>query len=207
MQLPASLIERARALMARSPRALLGIAGAPGAGKSTVAQLLAEAIGSNAVIVPMDGFHLANQELTRLGRAQRKGAPDTFDAAGYRALLERLRVPQEGEVVYAPFFDRALEEGIAGAIAVPASTRLVISEGNYLLLPEDGWAPVAELFDECWYVAVPGDLRRQRLVERHCRYGRTLEQAQAWVRDTDEPNALRIEAHRHRAALQVPWDQ
>lgn len=207
MQLPSSLIERARALMERSPRVLLGIAGAPGAGKSTVAQLLAEAIGPSAVIVPMDGFHLANQELARLGRAARKGAPDTFDAAGYRALLARLRKPNAQEVVYAPFFDRALEEGIAGAIAVPAEAHLVISEGNYLLLPEQGWAPVAELFDECWYVAVPGELRRQRLVERHCRFGRTLEQAKAWVRDTDEPNAVLIEAHRHRAALQVPWDQ
>lgn len=205
MELPDGLVQRARQLMASRPRTLLGLAGAPGAGKSTVARLLAEALGNAAVIVPMDGFHLANQELARLGRSQRKGAPDTFDALGYRGLLERLAQPRAGEVVYAPFFDRKLEEGIAGAIPVPAQAALVISEGNYLLLPDGPWAPVADLFDECWYVDVPGEQRRQRLVERHMRYGRSREDAEQWVRDTDEPNARLVEAHRGRAALQVPW--
>lgn len=205
MQLPAALVQRAQALIAQRPRSLLGIAGAPGAGKSTVARLLAEALGEQAVVVPMDGFHLANQELARLGRAGRKGAADTFDAAGYRALLQRLREQPGDELVYAPYFDRALEEGIAGAIAVPADARLVISEGNYLLLPEGPWAPLAGLFHECWYVDVPAGERRARLVARHMRYGRSREQAEHWVRVTDEPNARAIEAHRGRATVQVPW--
>ncbi|MBD1551757.1 nucleoside/nucleotide kinase family protein [Pseudomonas typographi] len=205
MQLPDALIRRAHALMGNRPRTLLGIAGAPGAGKSTVAQLLAQALGEQAVIVPMDGFHLANRELARLGRSERKGAPDTFDAEGYRALLQRLAEVRPGEVVYAPYFDRELEEGIAGGIAVAPQVRLVISEGNYLLLPEGPWAPVANLFAECWYVDVPAEQRRLRLVQRHMRYGRSREQAERWVQQTDEPNARTIEAHRGRAALQVPW--
>jgi pantothenate kinase len=197
--LPDGLLERARALIASGERRLLGIAGAPGSGKSTLAGLLAEALGEQAVVVPMDGFHLANRQLRRLGRQDRKGAPDTFDAAGYLALLQRLRAPVAGETVYAPSFEREIEEPIANAIAVHSQVPLVISEGNYLLLSEAPWQGIAGLLDACWYVDVDNDVRRTRLVRRHVQFGRSQEQAAAWVANTDEPNALRIERDKGRA--------
>lgn len=203
--LPEGLVDRARLMIRSGGRRLLGIAGTPGSGKSTVAQLLAEALGDQAVVVPMDGFHLANRELARLGRAERKGAPDTFDVQGYLALLRRLKAPQPGEVIYAPWFNRELEEGIAGAIAVAAEVPLIISEGNYLLLEDGGWAPVAQCFDDVWFVAVSPAQRRARLVERHMRFGRSREAAEAWVESTDEPNALLVDASRTRAQVMVPW--
>ena len=111
-------------------RILVGITGPPAAGKSTLAATLAEALRSAygsgaAVAVPMDGFHLANAELHRLGLANRKGAPETFDVAGFVNLLRRLREPDEREVVYAPEFNRALNEPVGSAIPVPASARFV----------------------------------------------------------------------------------
>ncbi|MCG7371507.1 nucleoside/nucleotide kinase family protein [Pseudomonas luteola] len=205
LSLPKPIIERAEALLQQGGRRLLGIAGPPGAGKSTVADLLAAELGTRALVVPMDGFHLANRELARLGRAERKGAPDTFDVYGYRALLKRLRHQQADETVYAPSFHRDIEEAIAGSIPVSSEVSLIISEGNYLLLDEGPWQPVAELFDECWYVAVDPDERRTRLIERHMHFGRSREAAQAWVEQTDEPNALRIDQYKDRAHLQIPW--
>lgn len=197
--LPPEFHARIEALLAAGGRRLLGLVGPPGAGKSTVAEALLERYGAVAQVVPMDGFHLANAELARLGRAARKGASDTFDAAGYVALLKRLRTPAPNETVYAPAFRREIEEPIAGAIAVPPDTRLVITEGNYLLLDEPPWAEVATLLDDCWYIDVDDALRRQRLVARHMRHGRDAPAAQAWVEHTDEPNARRIAATRARA--------
>jgi pantothenate kinase len=194
---------RLDALMAGSGRRILGIAGLPGAGKSTlVAQLLAH-VGAAAVGVPMDGFHLANAELARLGRAARKGASDTFDAAGYVALLRRLRSPVPGETVYAPAFHREIEEPIAGEIAVPADTRLVITEGNYLLLDEGPWKDVRGLLDEVWFVEVDDAQRHAQLLARHMRYGRTRQDALDWIENTDEPNARRIALTAARADFQV----
>lgn len=204
-ELPEACLARVQALLAGGGRRLLGLAGAPGSGKSTLAQALLHAFPVQAVVVPMDGFHLANSELQRLGRRGRKGAPDTFDAAGYVALLQRLRQPREGETVYAPEFRREIEEAVAGAIPVPPEARLVITEGNYLLLEQQPWAQVRALLDEAWYVDVDGDLRRHRLVQRHERFGRTPEAAQAWVQGTDEPNARLIEATRQRADWQFRW--
>jgi pantothenate kinase len=201
-----ALIERLDQLAA-GPRRLLGVVGPPGAGKSTLATLMAEAMGARAQAVPMDGYHLAQVELERLGRAQRKGAPDTFDAAGYAALLRRLRDQSPHETVYAPDFRRAIEEPVAGALPVFAHTPLIITEGNYLLLDDDpAWAPVADLLDEVWYLQVDPGLRLARLTERHVQFGRTPEQAQAWVAQTDEPNARRIEASAHRAQRTVVCD-
>lgn len=193
-------LARARALISRGGRRILGLVGPPGAGKSTVAQQLVDALDGAAVLLPMDGFHLANIELARLGRAGRKGAPDTFDAGGYVALLQRVRGQQAGGgIVYAPEFRREIEEPIASAIPIPAEVPLVITEGNYLLLDPHGWSGVRALLDEAWYVDVDEALRRQRLVERHMRFGRSESEARAWEAGTDQPNAELIAATAPRA--------
>jgi len=191
--------ERVEALMARGGRRILGIAGAPGAGKSTLAAQLAAHLGRAAVIVPMDGFHLANSELKRLERADRKGAHDTFDGFGYVAMLRRLRSPRPGETVYAPAFHREIEEPVAGEIPVASDVRLVITEGNYLLFDEGPWSEVHGLLDEAWYVDVDGAQRRAQLLERHMRFGRSRDDALDWIENTDEPNARLIAATAGRA--------
>ncbi|MFD7839448.1 nucleoside/nucleotide kinase family protein [Streptomyces sp. NPDC059761] len=197
------LEERARALAASGERRILGIAGPPGAGKSTLAARLAQALGpERAVVVPMDGFHLAHAELERLGRADRKGAPDTFDAAGYAALLARLRTPAAA-AVYAPAFDRSLEEPVAGSIPVDPAVRLVITEGNYLLYEAGEWAAVRALLDEVWFLALDDTLRVRRLVDRHVRHGKAPARAEEWVARSDEANARLIAAGRTRADLVV----
>jgi pantothenate kinase len=205
--LPAQSLARLRALMAGGRRKLLGLVGAPGAGKSTLAAALLQAVGAErAQVVPMDGFHLANVELQRLGRTARKGAPDTFDSAGYVALLQRLREQRpDGDIVYAPEFRREIEEPVAGAIAVLPTTQLVITEGNYLLHDAGPGAGVAALLDETWYVDIDDAVREARLVRRHQQFGRSAEQARAWVDSTDAPNARLIAATRARAQHLLPW--
>ncbi|MEU8525894.1 nucleoside/nucleotide kinase family protein [Streptomyces sp. NPDC048629] len=198
------LVARARRLAAPGARRILGLAGAPGAGKSTLASRLVSRLDGLAVLVPMDGFHLAQAELERLGRAERKGAPDTFDAVGYAHLLARLRAPEPGVVVYAPAFDRSLEEPVAGAIPVPADVPLVVTEGNYLLHDEDGWASVRPLLDEVWYLELDDRRRVPRLVERHVRFGKERDRAEEWVRRSDEANARLVARGRDRADLVVP---
>ncbi|MGP3755792.1 nucleoside/nucleotide kinase family protein [Streptomyces sp. IBSNAI001] len=198
----ATLTERARGLADAGGRRILGIAGAPGAGKSTLAARITERLDGRAVLVPMDGFHLAGAELERLGRADRKGAPDTFDAAGYAALLRRLRRPGP-DPVYAPAFDRALEEPVAGSVCVAPDVPLVVTEGNYLLLDEGPWAPVRGLLDEVWFLDADPGLRVSRLVERHVRFGKPRPYAERWVSGSDERNARLVELHRGRADLVV----
>jgi pantothenate kinase len=198
--------QRLQAFLERDSRTLLGLIGPPGAGKSTLAQRLQALHPQRAQMVPMDGFHLANVELARLGRTGRKGAPDTFDSWGYVALLKRLRQQGPDETVYAPEFRRAIEEPVAGAIPIFAGARLLIAEGNYLALNQGGWSQVAALLDEIWYVEVPPALRLERLVARHMQFGRTRQGAEDWVHSTDEPNARLIESTRERVHFMVQED-
>lgn len=191
-------LARIEDLLAKHSRVLLGLTGAPGAGKSTLAAALVEYFGSQAQMVPMDGFHLAQMELERLGRASRKGAQDTFDSNGYVALLKRLREPPS-TIIYAPTFRRDLEEPIACALPIFPETKLLITEGNYLLLEQGAWQQVAGLLDDVWYVEVDESVRLKRLIKRHQQFGRSLEAAQTWVAQTDEPNARLIESTKHRA--------
>ena len=185
-------------------RRLLGIAGAPGAGKSTLAERLVEALGERAVLVPMDGFHLADAALERLGRLTRKGAPDTFDAGGYVALLQRLRTQRPGDApVWAPMFERELEQPLAGAIEVRAEVPLVITEGNYLLLEDGQFAQVRAMLDACWFVEVPEELRHERLIARHERFGKPPRAARDWALGPDEDNARLVAATRDRADVVV----
>jgi pantothenate kinase len=196
---------RLQQLIADGQRRILGLVGAPGAGKSTLAQAILEALPGRAVVVPMDGFHLANVELERLGCASRKGAEDTFDSAGYVALLGRLRAQRYNEMIYAPTFRREIEEPVAGAIPVMPDVPLVITEGNYLLLEHGHWKAVRPLLDEAWYVDVDPELRRQRLVARHVKFGRDEDAARNWVQETDEVNAALIDSTRARADLVFQW--
>lgn len=206
--LPRLAQSRLAKLLCAQRRMVLGLVGPPGSGKSTLARQLFECCAGAAQLVPMDGFHLANVELKRLGRADRKGAPDTFDSAGYVELLRRVRQQAEADaaLLYAPIFDRRLEEPVAGAIPIHANTRLIITEGNYLLHDQGGWAAVATLLDETWYVDGDDVLRRERLVQRHVRFGRSLEQARDWVARTDEANARLVAGTRHRADWVFRWD-
>ena len=194
----AELVESVRALIADGQRRILGITGAPGAGKSTLAGELTAALGDQAVLVGLDSFHLSNAELRRLGRHDRKGAADTFDAAGYQALLRRLR-PQTDEIVYAAEFDRGLEESIACAVPVHRDVPLIITEGNYLLVDDDRWGATAALIDQIWYVEPGEDVRMERLVARHMRFGRSAQDAYDRSHGSDQRNAELIASTRSRA--------
>ncbi len=197
-----SLVDRARALAGRGGRRLLGITGPPGSGKSTLAERMVAALGDTARLVDMDGFHLAQEELRRLGREERKGAPDTFDAHGYLELLARLRA-RPAHTVYVPRFCRRLEEPIAAAVAVEPHVPLVVTEGNYLLVPEEPWRGLRALLDEVWYCELDDDIRRRRLYARHLAYGKTVEQARRWAYERDEANARLVARTRSSADLVV----
>ena len=198
-----SLVDRL-GLETGTDRVIVGIAGAPGAGKSTVAAAIVQAArarGVAAALVPMDGFHLADASLQRLGLSDRKGAPETFDGHGYLALLRRLRVDRT--TVWAPGFERDLEQPIAGAIAVDPDVRLVVTEGNYLLIDADPWREARSLLDQAWFVEVDDAVRRDRLVARHVEFGKARQDAIDWVQRVDEPNARLVAASRSRADLLV----
>ncbi|QKE83462.1 nucleoside/nucleotide kinase family protein [Arthrobacter sp. NEB 688] len=176
-------------------RALLGVAGVPGAGKSTLAEALVAELARRrgaawVAQVPMDGYHLADVQLERLGLRDRKGAPETFDARGYAALLRRLREDPERDV-YAPGFERVLEQPLAGAVVVPGGARLVVTEGNYLLLEGD-WREARAALDAVWFVDGDDALRRQRLLARHVEFGKTPQEAQAWVAAVDDRNTALV---------------
>jgi pantothenate kinase len=208
------LVARARGLVVPGRRALLGVVGSPGAGKSTLVEALLAALRADpppgegpdwVAHVPMDGYHLADVELERLGLRDAKGAPDTFDAGGYVALLARLRAADPADaIVYAPAFERTLEQPLAGAIPIPAAARLVLTEGNYLLLDSGRWPAVRPLLDEVWFCTLDGAVRAERLLARHVLFGKPPDAAAAWVASVDEPNAALIEATRDRADLLIP---
>jgi pantothenate kinase len=181
---------------------MLGITGAPGAGKSTLAAEVATALGEVVVLVPMDGFHLAQARLESLGLAAAKGAIGTFDAGGFVHLLRRLRAADE-PVVLAPEFRREIEEPVAGAIAVPRDIPLVVVEGNYLLADADEWVVVRPLLDEVWYVDPGEDRRMAWLVERHMAYGRSRAEAEERALGSDQVNAELIRTTRNRADVVV----
>ncbi|MET8862979.1 nucleoside/nucleotide kinase family protein [Nonomuraea sp. NPDC004580] len=203
-----ALVERVRGLCGGGERVIVGIAGCPGAGKSTLAAWLAGALteaGLPAVHVPMDGYHLADVELDRLGRRGRKGAIDTFDAHGYLALLRRART-ETGSIVYAPSFDRDIEQPVAGAIPVLPGARVVVSEGNYLLSRTGPWPAVRAAMTEVWYADLDDRIRLDRLTRRHVEFGKTPDEAARWVASVDEPNAAAIRATRHLADLHIDID-
>ncbi|MCT7658451.1 nucleoside/nucleotide kinase family protein [Mycobacterium deserti] len=196
-----SWTSRVEALLEHQRRVVLGITGPPGAGKSTLATAVAQTF-DRAVQLPMDGFHLADTVLAQLGRINRKGAIDTFDGHGYLALLQRIRAMPD-DTVYAPAFDREIEQPIAGSIPVAPDTRLVVTEGNYLLDDQPPWPAVRAMLSEVWYVDVAPEERHRRLVARHIEFGKSPDQAEAWVRDVDEHNAGRIQRARDRADFVV----
>ena len=199
------LTSRAHGLVTDGRRALLGLAGAPGAGKTTLAAALVDRLrrdGLAVAHVPMDGFHLADAALTEHGMLERKGAIETFDAHGYLALLRRLRSELDHDV-FAPDFERTLEQPVAGAITVRPHDRLVVTEGNYLLDEHGAWPEVRAALDETWFVDVPDDVRVERLVRRHVEFGKPEAAARAWVTRVDEPNARRVIARRSAADLVV----
>jgi pantothenate kinase len=186
-------------------RRIVGIAGAPGAGKSTyAARLVGRSLrdGVLAAYLPMDGFHLADTALIGLGLLERKGAPETFDAWGYAALLGRVRVGRD--TVWAPSFERDLEQPLAGAIPIVPEVRLVVTEGNYLLLDRPEWQAVRAELDEVWFLDCPDDVRRPRLVARHVEFGKSLAEAEAWVARVDDANAAVVQQSRARADRFVP---
>jgi pantothenate kinase len=198
-------VEALRHRLSPRTRTILGIAGAPGSGKSTFAAWLQEQFSpGTAVVVPMDGFHLGNVIIEGTPLRERKGAIDTFDGGGYLSLLRRLARRDEA-VVYAPEFRRTLDEPVAASIAVPADVPLVITEGNYLLAEQEPWKEVRAQLDELWFLETPPALRLQRLVDRHVSFGMDRAAATAWATGPDEANARLIQAGRPAADRIIPW--
>ncbi len=172
-------------------RFLVALAGPPGAGKSTLAAALVAALGTGSKAVPMDGFHYDDAILLARNARQRKGAPDTFDVQGFLHLLRRLRVETE---VAIPLFDRDLEISRAGADIITATDRILIVEGNYLLLNEPPWTEAAPLFDLTVWIDVPEAELDRRLVTRWAHHGKSLAEARAWIDSNDLPNIRRVVA-------------
>ena len=183
------LVELAREMALTGERKILGVTGAPGAGKSTVTSAIVKALGPElAVIAPMDGFHMLNEKLIELGRRDRKGSPDTFEVEAFVELLAAIK-GQENDVIYAPDFDRTIDAPREAAIAIKKSVPLVITEGNYLLHDHGGWERVAPLLTQSWFVLLDDDIRHERLIRRHMSFGMSQEEAIAWTLGTDEKNA------------------
>jgi len=201
-----ALLRIKESLNRSTDRYLIGIVGKPGAGKSTLSAYLLEQLHSSEVtVVPMDGYHFSNAVLQALGRADRKGAPDTFDVAGFASLLQRIRNEKSVDIYY-PVFDRSIEESIAAQGVVTKETKVVIVEGNYLLHDSGGWEAISELLDELWFIDVDDEKRLERLIARHIAYGKSPADAQSWSRGSDEVNARTIATGRSRAHAVIALD-
>lgn len=184
-------------------RLVIGIAGAPGSGKSTLAAQIVASV-DDAILLPMDGFHLQQARLRELGRRDRMGAPDTFDVDAFVATLAAVRsFRNDGVAVWAPAFDREKEEPVPHAIRISPSFRTAVVEGNYLLHDEGGWERVAPLLDVTLFVDLDPELRRARLIERHIRFGKSADDAAAWALGPDEANARLIERGAPRADYRI----
>jgi pantothenate kinase len=186
-------------------RIVVGIAGAPGAGKSTLAEQLVESLYPRAALLQMDGFHLPQSRLIELDRRDRMGAPGTFDVDGFRATLIAVRrgFGSSGHSVPVPGFDREIEEPIPDAIGIAPELPCVVVEGNYLLLDSGGWERTTPLFDITFFIDLAHDLRIERLIARHERFGKRPEDARAWALGPDETNARLITATAARANYRI----
>ncbi len=195
----AELLELVAGIDATGKRSLVGLTGPPGSGKSTLAAELAESLCSLPPVVPMDGFHLAQEVIEVKGLADRRGSPETFDSWGFVHLLTQIAGTADDSVVYAPRFDRSIEAPVAGAIPVRPADELVIVEGNYLLLDESPWAQIRPALYLCAYLELEDETRIRRLIERHVRHGKPRPEAERFVRDSDEKNAQLVKSGRSRA--------
>jgi pantothenate kinase len=197
-------LARVKELLNKSQkRIVIGIVGKPGAGKSTLtAHLINNLPNDSAALIPMDGYHLSNKQLSKLGLSDRKGAFNTFDSDGFVKLLKRVN-EESGKDIYFPVFYREIEESYAADGVVPANTKLVITEGNYLLLDKGGWEVVRQELDEVWYIEVDDNLRLDRLTKRHQSHGRNHDEAFAWATGSDERNAELVAKTRDKADVIV----
>ena len=184
------VVDRAESLMTSmsGQRKIVGLIGKPGAGKSTLSAQLIEQLGDQAAILNMDGYHFSNLALRKLGRADRKGAPDTFDALGFTEILKRVK-HEVDQNIYFPVFDRSIEESISAQGVITPEIKLVITEGNYLLHNENNWGGVKKLLDESWFIEVDDQIRIERLVNRHHKFGKSKADAHSWATGSDENNA------------------
>jgi pantothenate kinase len=194
------LFEQIQTLLdSQSTRSLIGIVGKPGAGKSTVVEQIEKRYQPNEVsIIPMDGFHLSNEELISLGRRERKGAPDTFDVEGFTLLIKSVKIDHSVDHKF-PIFHREIEASIADEGMVPKESKVVVIEGNYLFSEAHNWDAIYPLLDHTWFIEIDDEIRIQRLIARHVRYGKTHEEAEAWSRGSDETNARFIGLTAYRA--------
>ena len=199
MQVSDLLTEIKEALESNGKRTLIGIVGKPGAGKSTVVEAIKERFDQALVsIIPMDGYHLSDEELIAQGKRDRKGAPDTFDSNAFVELLRRVK-SEDGEITF-PIFHRELEASIPDEGTVPLTAKVIITEGNYLLSQEHGFENVRKLLDKVYYIDINDEKRLERLIARHMRYGKTPDAAQDWAMGSDEANARYIETTKHLAS-------
>lgn len=189
--------------LTRGERCLLGITGAPGAGKSTVAEQLAADLEPTPPLIGMDGYHLAHSHLEQIGLVPRKGAHYTFDAWGFVSLIRRISRQGPDEIVYAPRFDRSIEDSIAASIPITLQDRVIIIEGNYLLLELPPWNELRELMTGCVYLDLDEEVRLQRLIDRHIEFGKTPDHARRHVAESDQVNARLIADSRHLADFLV----